>query len=106
VIVPAAAVALVSCNIGMPTCKPAASNWAFTLTHPTILLHMIVATRILVMAVIALINPARSRDLSLFDPLAPGTLSVRDHWVFVPFAPRDTTVTPRSASVAAISSAT
>jgi peptidoglycan/LPS O-acetylase OafA/YrhL len=55
-------VALVSYNITFPVGKSAASDWKFVLTHPTLLLHVIVATGILVMAVIALIRSVRSRD--------------------------------------------
>ena len=55
-------VALVGYNITFPAGKSATSNWTFVLTHPTLLLHVIVATGILVMAVIALIRSVRSRD--------------------------------------------
>ena len=54
--------ALVGYNITFPAGKSATSNWTFVLTHPTLLLHVIVATGILVMAVIALIRSVRSRD--------------------------------------------
>jgi len=55
-------VALAGFNITFPTGKSASSNWTFALTRPTILLHIIVATAILVMAVITLIRSVRSRD--------------------------------------------
>ena len=55
-------VALVGYNITFPAGKSATSNWTFVLTHPTLLLHVIVATGILVMAVIAVIRSVRSRD--------------------------------------------
>ena len=53
------AVALVGYNIAFPAGKSATSNWTFVLTHPTLLLHGIVVTGILVMAVIALIRSVR-----------------------------------------------
>ncbi len=37
-------VALVGYNITFPAEKSATSNWTFVLTHPTLLLHVIVAT--------------------------------------------------------------
>jgi hypothetical protein len=56
------AAALVGYNITFPPGKSATSNWRFTLTHPTLLLHVIVATGILVIAVITMIKAIRSRD--------------------------------------------
>ena len=55
-------VALAGYNITFPAGKSATSNWTFVLTHPTLQLHVIVGTGILVMAVIALIRSVRSRD--------------------------------------------
>ena len=55
-------VALAAYNITFPAGKSTTSNWTFVLTHPTLLLHVIVATGILVMAVIALIRSVRGRD--------------------------------------------
>jgi hypothetical protein len=55
-------VALVSYDITFPAGKSASSNWTFALTHPTLLLHIVVATGILLMAVIALIISIRARD--------------------------------------------
>jgi peptidoglycan/LPS O-acetylase OafA/YrhL len=55
-------VALAGYNITFPAEKSATSNWTFVLTHPTLLLHVIVGTGILVMAVIALIRSVRGRD--------------------------------------------
>jgi hypothetical protein len=57
-----AVVALAGYNITFPAGKSASSNWTFALTHPTVLLHIAVATAILVMAVIALIRSIRGRD--------------------------------------------
>jgi CDP-diglyceride synthetase len=54
--------ALAAYNITIPAGKTSTSNWTFALTHPTILLHVIVATGILVMAVIALIRSVRGRN--------------------------------------------
>lgn len=54
--------ALAGFNITIPAGKPAASNWRFVLTQPTILLHVIVATAVLAVAVVALIVSLRSRD--------------------------------------------
>jgi len=58
----AVVVALAGFNVTIPGGRSAASNWRFVLTHPTILLHVIVATGILVMAVIAVIMSLRSRE--------------------------------------------
>ncbi len=55
-------VALAGFNVRIPAGRPAASNWKFALTHPSILGHVMVATGILVAAVIALIMSLRSRD--------------------------------------------
>jgi hypothetical protein len=58
------AVALVSYDIKIPAGRSSASNWKFVATHPTILLHVIVAAAILVMAVVVLIMSIRSRNRS------------------------------------------
>jgi peptidoglycan/LPS O-acetylase OafA/YrhL len=55
-------VALAGYNITFPAGKSATSNWTFVLTHPTLLIHVIVGTGILIMAVIALISSVRGRD--------------------------------------------
>jgi peptidoglycan/LPS O-acetylase OafA/YrhL len=55
-------VALAGYNITFPAGQSAASNWTFVLTHPTLLLHVIVAAGILVMAMIAMIRSVRGRD--------------------------------------------
>lgn|GEM_PF-3855215 len=57
-------VGLAGFNVTIPAGKLAASNWTFALTHPTILLHVIVATGVLVVAAIAAIMSLRSRDRS------------------------------------------
>jgi peptidoglycan/LPS O-acetylase OafA/YrhL len=57
-------VVLAGFNVSIPVGKSAASNWTFALTHPTILLHVIVATGVLVVAAIAAIMSLRSRDRS------------------------------------------
>ncbi|HUC58918.1 MAG TPA: hypothetical protein VMA95_16065 [Streptosporangiaceae bacterium] len=64
VIALAVVVALAAFNITIPAGKSAASNWKFTLTHPTILLHVIVATAVLVAAAVALIMSLRGHDRS------------------------------------------
>jgi hypothetical protein len=64
VIALAAAVALVSYNIEIPAGKSSAGNWKFAAAHPTILLHIIVATAILVGAAVMLIMAVRNRDRS------------------------------------------
>ena len=57
-------VGLAGFNVSIPAGKSAASNWTFALSHPTILLHVIVATGVLVVAAIAAIMSLRSRDRS------------------------------------------
>jgi len=58
------AVALVSYNIDIPEGRSSASNWKFVASHPTILLHVIVATVILVAAIVMLIMAIRDHDRS------------------------------------------
>ena len=65
-------VALAGFNVTIPAGKSAASNWRFVLTHPAILLHVIVATAVLVVAVVALIASLRSRDRSWIALSAAG----------------------------------
>lgn len=55
-------VALAGFNITIPPGRPAASNWRFVLTHPPILLHVIVAAAVLVVAAIGLIMSLRTGD--------------------------------------------
>jgi hypothetical protein len=55
-------VALAGFNVAIPAGRSAASNWRFVLTHPSLLLHVIVASGILVVAAIALIMSLRSGD--------------------------------------------
>jgi len=62
VIALAAAAALAGADIKIPGGRSSASNWKFAATHPTLLLHLIVATAALVMAVIVLIMSVRSRS--------------------------------------------
>jgi hypothetical protein len=57
-------VALVGYDIKIPEGRSSASNWKFVATHPTILLHVIVAAAILVTAIIVLIMSIRSRNRS------------------------------------------
>lgn len=64
VIALAVAVALVSYDIKIPGGRSSASNWKFVATHPAVLLHVVVATAILVMAVIVLIMSIRGRNRS------------------------------------------
>jgi hypothetical protein len=56
------AVALAGYNISFPPGSSAASNWTFAADHPTILLHMVVATGILALAVAALVVAIRGRN--------------------------------------------
>ena len=65
-------VALAAFNITIPAGKSAASNWKFVLTHPTILLHVIIATAVLITAVVALVTAIRSRDRSWIAISAAG----------------------------------
>lgn len=67
-----AVVALAAFNITIPAGKPTASNWKFVLTHPTILLHVITATAVLITAVIALVASIRGRDRSWIALSAAG----------------------------------
>jgi hypothetical protein len=60
----AVVVALVSYNVTIPAGKPSGSNWRFAATHPTILLHIIAASGVLVVGVIMLIKTLRSRQPS------------------------------------------
>jgi hypothetical protein len=55
-------VVLAGYKVTIPAGRSAGANWRFVLTHPTILLHAIVATGILVVAAIALIMSLRGRD--------------------------------------------
>lgn len=64
VIALAVVVALVSYNINIPAGRSSDSNWKFVATHPTILLHIVVAATVLIVAVVMLILAIRSRDLS------------------------------------------
>jgi hypothetical protein len=57
-------VVLAAFNVSIPAGKSGASNWKFVLTHPTILLHVIVATGALVAAAVAVVVSLRSRDRS------------------------------------------
>ena len=65
-------VTLAAFNITIPAGKSAASNWKFVLTHPTILLHVIIATAVLITAVVALVTAIRSRDRSWIAISAAG----------------------------------
>ena len=63
---------LAAFNITIPAGKPAASNWKFALTQPTILLHVIMAAVVLIGAVVALVASIRSRDRSWIALSAAG----------------------------------
>jgi membrane protein DedA with SNARE-associated domain len=58
----AVVIALVSYNVTIPAGKSSGSNWRFVATHPTILLHIIAASAVLVMSVIMLIRSLRRRQ--------------------------------------------
>ncbi len=62
VVLLAAAVALVSYNIDIPAGSSSAGNWKFVARHPTLLLHVIVATVILGAAIVMLVMAIRGRD--------------------------------------------
>ncbi len=55
-------VALVSYDITIPTGESAGSNWKFVLTHPTILLHIVAATIVVIGAIALVIRSARSHN--------------------------------------------
>lgn len=55
-------VALVSYDITIPAGKSAGSNWRFVLTHPTILLHVVAATIVVIVAIVLVIRSARSHN--------------------------------------------
>jgi hypothetical protein len=65
-------VALASFNITIPAGKSAASNWKFALTHPAILLHVIMATVVLIAAVAALVASVGGGDRSWIALSAAG----------------------------------
>jgi hypothetical protein len=65
-------VALAAFNVTIPAGKSAASNWKFALTHPTILLHVIMATVVLIAAVVALAAAIRGHDRSWIALSAAG----------------------------------
>jgi hypothetical protein len=69
-------VALAGFNVTIPAGRSAASNWKVVVTHATILGHVIVATMILVGAVIALIMSVRGRDRSWIVVSAAGLVFV------------------------------
>ena len=68
--------ALAGFNVTIPAGRSAASNWRFVLTHPAILLHVIVATGILVVAAIVLIMSLRGRDRPWIAVSAAGLVFV------------------------------
>jgi hypothetical protein len=68
----AVVVALASFNITIPAGKSAASNWKFALTHPAILLHVIMATVVLIAAVAALVASVGGGDRSWIALSAAG----------------------------------
>lgn len=59
-------------NVTIPAGRSAASNWRFSLTHPTILLHVIASAAVLVVAVVALVASLRDRDRSWIGLSAAG----------------------------------
>lgn len=58
----AVVVGLISYNITIPAGKSSAANWKFAATHPTILLHIIAASAVLVAGIILLIKSLRGRQ--------------------------------------------
>ena len=62
VIALAVVVALAGFNISIPAGKSAASNWDFAFSHPTILLHIVVAAIVLAVACAALAGAIRQGE--------------------------------------------
>jgi membrane protein DedA with SNARE-associated domain len=58
----AVVVALVSYDITIPAGESAGRNWKFVLTHPTILLHVIAATIVVIGAIALVIRSVRSHN--------------------------------------------
>jgi uncharacterized membrane protein len=55
-------VALAAFNVSVPAGKSAGANWSFALTHPTILLHIVVAAGVLIAAAAAAITSVGRAD--------------------------------------------
>src|ERR1700690_3181823 len=55
-------VGLVAYNIKIPTGRATSKNWNFVLTPPTILLHVIIGSVMLLAAIVVLAWSARSHD--------------------------------------------
>lgn len=55
-------VGLVAYNIKIPTGRTTSKNWNFVLAHPTILLHIIMGSLMLLAAIVVLVWSARSHD--------------------------------------------
>jgi hypothetical protein len=68
----AVTVALAAFNVTIPAGKSAASNWKFALTHPAILLHVIMAAVVLIAALVALGAAIRGHDRSWIALSAAG----------------------------------
>jgi hypothetical protein len=56
----AVVVALVSYDITFPAGKTSAGNWKFAVTHPTVLLHIITASAVLILGFVLLIKSFRA----------------------------------------------
>jgi hypothetical protein len=54
-------IGLVAYNINIPKGRSSSKNWHFVLTHPTILLHVILGTLVLLGAIALLVRSVRSR---------------------------------------------
>ncbi len=57
-------VALVGYNIDIPKGRSFSRNWNFAFTHPTILLHVVIATAVVLAALILFVRSIRSHHLT------------------------------------------
>ena len=57
-------IALVSYNIAIPKGRSSSKNWHFVLTHPTILLHIVISVVIVIVAVLLVVKSIQSHHRS------------------------------------------
>jgi multisubunit Na+/H+ antiporter MnhB subunit len=57
-------IALVAYNVNIPKGRSSSKNWHFVFTHPTILLHVLLAVAVVVVAIALLLRSIRSRRRS------------------------------------------
>ncbi len=55
-------IALVAYDITIPKGRSSSKNWHFVLTHPTILLHILMATVVVIAAIALLVKSVRSHN--------------------------------------------